>query len=177
MRMMNATTDARASSTLPMAISGTTQYAIRAVVHVAEHAIDAPVRVDAIATALGVPRNYLSKTLHLLVRAGVLHSGRGPRGGFQLARPAAELTLAQVAAPFDDLDSRQCLLGRPTCGWRSPCAAHSRWEAISTAMHDFFGQTTIADLMDEIAERPASAPAHDRKTPAPRRPRSPRGVP
>ena len=67
-----------------MWISGTTQYALRAVLFVAEHGSDEPVRVDAIAAALNVPRNYLSKTLHTLARAGVLRSGRGPRGGFQL---------------------------------------------------------------------------------------------
>lgn len=146
-----------------MLLSGTTQYAIRAVVHVAEHAAEGPLRVDDIATALDVPRNYLSKTLHQLVRAGVLRSGRGPRGGFQLAEPPEELTLADVAAPFDDLAQRKCLLGRATCTSRSPCSAHGRWEKLSTAMLTFFGRTTIADLMKEIAERPATAPARDRR--------------
>ena len=80
-----------------MWISGTSQYAIRAVVYVATHGTDAPVRVGPIATALDVPQNYLSKTLHILARAGVLRSLRGPRGGFQLAIPPARLTLARVA--------------------------------------------------------------------------------
>lgn len=145
-----------------MFLSGTTQYAIRAVIYVAEHAADEPLRVDDIAAALDVPRNYLSKTLHQLVRAGVLKSGRGPRGGFQLAEPPDALTLARVAAPFDDLANRQCLLGRATCTSRRPCSAHGRWESISTQMLTFFGHTTIADLMAEIAERPSTAPVHDR---------------
>jgi Rrf2 family protein len=145
-----------------MWISGTTQYAIRAVLFVAEHGAHEPVRVDAIAEALRVPRNYLSKTLHALARAGVLRSGRGPRGGFRLAGDPARLSLAVVAAPFDDLASRQCLLGRPACGWRSPCAAHPRWEEVSTSLRAFFEETTIADLLGEIAQRPAMAPANDR---------------
>jgi Rrf2 family protein len=155
-----------------MWISGTTQYAIRAVVHVAEHAGDEPLRVDAIAAALDVPRNYLSKTLHQLVKVGVLRSGRGPRGGFQLAESPDQLSLARVAAPFDDLGNRKCLLGRATCGARSPCAAHGRWEKISTALLQFFGTTTIADLMAEIAARPAAAPANDRAVLSPRRVRA-----
>lgn len=157
-----------------MLLSGTTQYAIRATVHVAEHAASGPLRVDDIAAALDVPRNYLSKTLHQLVRAGVLRSGRGPRGGFQLAEPPGSLTLARVAAPFDDLAHRKCLLGRATCTSRSPCSAHGHWEALSSAMLAFFGRTTIADLMAEVAERPSTAPAHDRRaTPATRRKASP----
>lgn len=144
-----------------MPLSSTTQYALRAVLYVAEHGTNDPVPVDAIAADLRVPRNYLSKTLHALAQAGVLISGRGPRGGFRLARPARELTLGDVAAPFDDLEERKCLLGRASCGWKNPCSAHPRWEAISMAQQEFFRRTTIADLLGEIAGTPAMAPAHD----------------
>lgn len=145
-----------------MWISGTTQYALRAVLFVAEHGSDEPVRVDAIAAGLNVPRNYLSKTLHTLARAGVLRSGRGPRGGFQLVGRPEEISLARVAAPFDDLGSRSCLLGRTTCGWKNPCSVHPHWEQVSNALQSFFRDTTIADLLGGIAERPAMAPANDR---------------
>ena len=144
-----------------MWISGTTQYALRAVLFVAEYGIQEPVRVDAIADALKVPRNYLSKTLHALARAGVLRSGRGPRGGFQLAAPPGEISLARVAAPFDDLGSRKCLLGRTSCGWKNPCSMHSRWEQVANSLQSFFRDTTIADLLGGIATHPASGPAHD----------------
>ena len=130
-----------------MWISGTSQYAIRAVVYVATQGADARVRVGPIATALDVPQNYLSKTLHQLARSGVLRSIRGPRGGFQLAIPAERLTLARVTAPFDEVGERHCLLGRPQCGDRSPCAAHGRWAAVSDSLRDFFRNTTVADLM------------------------------
>jgi Rrf2 family protein len=130
-----------------MWISGTTQYAIRAVVFVATHGTDAPVRVGPIAEALDVPRNYLSKTLHLLARDGVLRSTRGPLGGFQLAVPPGHLTLARVAAPFQDVGTRQCLLGPTLCSGRNACAVHSTWGNVSTALQDFFSRTTIADLL------------------------------
>lgn len=152
-------------------ISGTTQYALRAVLYVAEHGATEPVRVDAIARALNVPRNYLSKTLHALARAGVLRSGRGPRGGFQLAQPPSALRIADVAAPFGDLAVRECLLGRPACGWKNPCSAHSRWEEASRALQSFFRETSVADLLGEIESRPATAPAHD--LPRPRVTRAP----
>lgn len=143
-------------------ISGTTQYALRAVLFVAEHGSEEPVRVDAIARGLNVPRNYLSKTLHTLARAGVLRSGRGPRGGFQLVGRPDEISLARVAAPFDDLGSRTCLLGRDVCGWKNPCSVHPHWEEVSNALQSFFRDTTIADLLGGIAERPAMAPSNDR---------------
>jgi Rrf2 family protein len=144
-----------------MPLSSTTQYALRAVLYVAEHGTNDPVPVDAIAADLRVPRNYLSKTLHALARAGILRSGRGPRGGFRLARAPHLISLGDVAAPFDDVGERKCLLGRTTCGWKQPCSAHPRWEAIAVAQQDFFRHTTIADLLGEIAGRPGMAPAHD----------------
>jgi len=134
-----------------MWISGTSQYAIRAVVYVATHGADAPVRVGPIATALDVPQNYLSKTLHQLARAGVLRSVRGPRGGFQLAVPPGRLTLERVAAPFDEVGERHCLLGRAQCGDRYPCAAHARWSAMSDSLQAFFRNTTVADLMSDVS--------------------------
>lgn len=131
-----------------MWLSSTAQQAIHAVVCIAGSADDGPVRVDEVAAAMGCPRNYLSKTLHLLTRAGVLRSGRGPRGGFQLAIPASRLTLAKIIAPFEPAADRKCLLGRPVCGDAKPCAAHGRWKEIAGGVEDFFRKTTIASLLE-----------------------------
>ena len=149
------------SNPVPVWISGTTQYAFRAVLYVAEHGAAEPVRVDAIAAALNVPRNYLSKTLHTLARAGILRSGRGPRGGFQLASAPGDISLSSVAAPFDNIGARSCLLGRTSCGWKNPCSVHPRWESVSSALQAFFRDTTIADLLGEIENRGSMAPAND----------------
>ena len=157
-----------------MWISGTSQYAIRAVVHVAMHGADAPVRVGPIAEALDVPRNYLSKTLHILAREGVLRSERGPRGGFQLAVSADQLPLARVTAPFEDIATRRCLLGRRECSGARACAAHARWSAVSTAAQTYFATTTIADLLGNSRDAAASPAPPRRPRRAARRPRVPR---
>ncbi len=154
-----------------MWISGTSQYAIRAVVHVAVHGADAPVRVGPMAEALDVPRNYLSKTLHVLAREGVLKSERGPRGGFQLAVPANRLSLAHVTAPFEDVATRHCQLGRARCGGVNTCAAHGRWGAVSKSLQQYFATTMIADLLGDSRADAATPvlPARPRATA--RRPR------
>ncbi len=130
-----------------MWLNGTSQSAIRAVLYVAGHAEPGPVRVDDIASALHCPRNYLSKTLHALARAGVLRSARGPKGGFQLADPPERLVLARVIAPFEPVAARRCLMGRADCGGAHPCLAHHRWERVAAAVADFFSQTSVADLL------------------------------
>ena len=68
-------------------VSRTSQHALRAVLYLARRWSEGPVPVDTIAAALGAPRNYLSKTLNALTKAGVLRSARGPMGGFTLAVP------------------------------------------------------------------------------------------
>lgn len=127
-------------------LSDTAEYALRAVLYIADN--DEMVRVEPMAEALGVPRNYLSKTLHQLARAGVLRSMRGPRGGFTLAVPATELTLYQVVECFDTIEARRtCLLGREQCSDANPCPAHHRWKGIAEQIATFFRNTTVDDLI------------------------------
>jgi Rrf2 family protein len=130
-----------------MWISSTAKQAIQAVLCIAASEEDGPVRADEIAAVLGVPRNYLSKTLHVLGRAGVLSSGRGPHGGFRLSKPPARLTLAEVVEPIDPIHENRCLAGRATCGDANPCALHHRWSKVASGVDAFFRKTTIESLL------------------------------
>ncbi|HEY7614434.1 MAG TPA: Rrf2 family transcriptional regulator [Gemmatimonadales bacterium] len=129
-------------------LSQTAEYALRTVLYLADRGDDRLVGADQLASALGVPRNYLSKTLHRLTRERILASARGKGGGFRLATDPKRLTLLQVIEPFDAISAeRRCLLGRPTCDDRHPCPAHHRWKAVSTQVADFFRRTTVAELI------------------------------
>jgi Rrf2 family protein len=129
-------------------LSQTAEYALRAALHLAAHPGSRPTSVGELAEALDVPRNYLSKTLHLLARAGILASTRGKRGGFRLARPPADIPLCAVVAPFGPFGGEpRCILGRPVCSDRKPCPAHARWRAAAAATQAFFRDTTLADLL------------------------------
>jgi len=130
-----------------MWLNSTAQNALRAVLFIAETEGDGPVRVDDIAGALESPRNYLSKTLHNLARAGVLTSMRGRNGGFRLADAPSDLVLARVISPFLPAGGRRCLMGRPHCGSSAPCLMHDRWTHVASHVEDFFEKTTIADLL------------------------------
>jgi Rrf2 family iron-sulfur cluster assembly transcriptional regulator len=128
-------------------LSQTAVYALKAVLYLAENGSDEPLRVDDIARGLNVPRNYLSKILHVQAKAGLLESTRGPRGGFQLSRDPAQLSLAEIIGPFDDIAfGSACLLGRERCSDDSPCAAHARWKDVSASVRTFLSETTIHDL-------------------------------
>ncbi len=127
-------------------LSQTAEYALRAVLLIAAGE-GQPVGAGRLAGELGVPPNYLSKTLHQLSRAGVLDSTRGRLGGFRLARPAGRITLLEVVRPFDPIPAgRACLLGLPVCSDRTACPAHRKWKRVAEQVADFFSRTTVADL-------------------------------
>lgn len=149
-------------------LSQTAEYALRAVLHIAGVAADRPVAVGEIADALDVPRNYLSKTLHQLSRAGLVTSTFGPGGGYRLAKPPALITLDEVVAPFDETGGeRHCLLGRSRCSDADPCLAHAHWKGISEQIHTFFRTMTVAKLLEpEHADSPLLSAARQRTAPA-----------
>jgi Rrf2 family transcriptional regulator, iron-sulfur cluster assembly transcription factor len=135
-------------------------YAIRAVLYVAQHTDEGSCSADVIAEATGVPRNYLGKVLHALTHARVLTSVRGPNGGFRLAQAAAELSLADVIEPFQKLPARRtCLRGNRPCDPDDPCASHRRWQDVEAQVTSFFRETTIGVLLEEpaVASRRSSA--------------------
>lgn len=131
-------------------LSNTSEYALQAVLYIAQQGDRHAVKLEPMAAALRLPRNYLSKTLHALVREGVLTSVRGPTGGFRLARPPEALTLADIVEPFEPTRlARRCILGKGMCSDATACAAHARWKRIAEPMRGFFRETTVADLVEE----------------------------
>lgn len=129
-------------------------YALRAVLFMAQADTRRSSSASEIAAAIGVPRNYLGKVMHTLAHAGVLTSVRGPRGGFKLALDARELTLADVVGPFQRLPERRtCLLGNRACDAETPCAAHRHWQAVAGRVTSFFRTTTIAGMLEGMPAR------------------------
>ena len=134
-----------------MFFSRTSEYAVRAILHVASVGHDAqPVRVQEIAEALDIPGPSLSKIVQQLRRMGFLTSHKGPRGGVTLARPATKLTLFEVIEAVEGSDlTQRCIIGVPGCSERGPhCPLHDRWRRIRTQMLDML----IEQSIDEVAQ-------------------------
>jgi Rrf2 family protein len=79
-----------------MHVTAKADYAVRAVVELADSRQGAPRKVDEVARAQGIPVSFLENILTQLRSAGIVRSQRGPEGGYWLARPAGEISLAQV---------------------------------------------------------------------------------
>ena len=85
-----------------MRISAKTDYALRAVVELAAAGGDgAPVKGERLAAAQGIPLRFLENILLELRHAGFVESRRGADGGYRLARPGDEVTLADVIRAID----------------------------------------------------------------------------
>lgn len=129
-------------------LSLTGQYAVRAMVYLAQHADEWPITGREIAHKARIPANYLSKVMGDLVRAGLLESTRGVRGGFRLARPAREVRLYDVLRPFESVlaDRRACPFGHTTCSDRTPCLGHAAWKRVRDAYGNFLRSTSVYDV-------------------------------
>ncbi|GIW88348.1 MAG: transcriptional regulator [Isosphaeraceae bacterium] len=129
-------------------LSQTVEYALRAVVHLANVAPEAAT-TDQIAQVTRVPKAYLSKVLQSLVRGGIVRSQRGLGGGMTLTRPPSQLTLLDVVNAVEPIQRiRTCPLGLSTHGARL-CPLHRRLDQALAQVESAFAQTVLAELLAE----------------------------
>lgn len=79
-----------------MRISAKVDYAVRALCELAAHPGDVPLKAEQIASAQEIPLSFLENILVDLRRAGFVRSLRGQVGGYRMAKPAADITIADV---------------------------------------------------------------------------------
>jgi Rrf2 family protein len=79
-----------------MHVTAKADYAVRAVIELADSSQAAPRKVDDVAQAQAIPVSFLENILTQLRSSGVVRSQRGPEGGYWLAQPAEEVSLAQI---------------------------------------------------------------------------------
>lgn len=101
-----------------------------------------------LATAGQVGVSTASKVLKRLVRAGLLRSERGARGGYRLARPAGEISLAQIIDALEGPPGlTECSVREGLCAQEQRCAIRNNWRAVDRLVRRTLAQTTLADLM------------------------------
>ncbi|GMQ80493.1 MAG: RrF2 family transcriptional regulator [Planctomycetia bacterium] len=129
-------------------LSPTVEYSLRAIVTLAQHA-GGPCTAERIAALTHVPRPYLSKLMHAFVRAGMVRSQRGPRGGFVLTRPASELTIWDVVEVIDPIKRiRECPLGIDSHGC-TLCPLHRRLDHALELVEQSLRDTSLAEVLKE----------------------------
>ena len=124
-----------------MYIPAKADYALRALAILA--AEDRPLSADAVATAEGLPPDFLRNVLNELQRAGLVQSRRGADGGYRLARPAREITTADVmravSGPLAEV--RGLRPEDADAGKLQPL-----WIAVRASLRSVLEHVTVADL-------------------------------
>lgn len=130
-----------------MKISTKTRYGMRFMIDLAQNEGEGCVALKEVAERQGISKKYLEQVVAPLVAAELLTVTRGNQGGYRLARPAAEITLADVVAASEDglelLDCTSCL---DACERAEACTSRRVWGGLEQAMKDFLEGRTLADI-------------------------------
>ena len=123
------------------------RYAVTAMLDLAIHGDDGPISLADISERQGISLSYLEQLFAKLRRNELVRSVRGPGGGYQLSRAQKEINVAQVIdAVNESVDATGC--GHNTgCQDGVTCLTHHLWCDLSTQIHDFLSQISLADLM------------------------------
>ncbi len=130
-----------------MRISAKVDYAVRAVVELAAAPDDKPVKAERVATAQDIPLNFLENILGELRHAGIVRSHRGAEGGFRLAKPADQLTVADVIRAVEG--PLASVRGGPPEETAYPGASEALprvWIAVRATLRGVLERTTVADI-------------------------------
>ena len=130
-----------------MLFSRESEYAIQTLLHLAGQSKDSYTYIRKIAAELDIPFFYLSKILHKLVKAGILSSLRGMKGGIKFARNPADISIYDIIIIIDGKDIfDQCVLGLPTCDRNSPCAVHTEWGSLRDQIIVLFKSKSLIEF-------------------------------
>ena len=130
-----------------MKISRSTGYALVAVGYVAQHYRDGAVLAARISKQYGIPLEYLLKILQQLVRANVLRSKRGPRGGFFLARPAEGISLLEIIEAVDGPVLSHLQLAEQTNNEPFSLKMEKVCKVATEKVRDIFSQAKLSEVM------------------------------
>lgn len=128
-------------------ISQTAEYALRAIVYLADQR-GSPRTTAQIAEATQVPPGYLAKVMQSLSRTKLVHSQRGLNGGFTLTRDPAGLPMLEIIVAVDPIRRfKECPLGLPT-HHSDLCPLHRNLEEAANLLEQKFSSTSVADLLN-----------------------------
>jgi Rrf2 family protein len=146
-----------------MMFSTKAEYGVRVMVELARHSGGEPVPLAEIAAHDGLPLAYLEHLAARLRKAGLVASRRGSRGGYMLARPANEITMAEVVAALEGsiapieciseaadgsiVCSRESVAGGGRVGSSSVCPTKLLWTKVRMSIVRTLRETTLADLV------------------------------
>jgi FeS assembly SUF system regulator len=134
-------------------MSRITDYGIVLLVHLASASHRTTHNARELAAATRLPLPVVSKILKALTHAGLLVSQRGAKGGYGLARPAQEISAAQIITALEGpIALTECTVGPGHCEHEGSCRVRNPWQLINQAIAEALGRVTLAELVQPTPE-------------------------
>src|SRR5258708_28927642 len=113
------------------------RFAVTAMLDLALHGAGGPVTLANISERQKISLSYLEQLFGKLRRGKLVDSVRGPGGGYNLARPAQFLSVADIIIAVEEpIDSRQCE-GKENCAGERRCMTHDLWESLNETVINY----------------------------------------
>ncbi|MVT09134.1 RrF2 family transcriptional regulator [Chitinophaga tropicalis] len=135
--------------------SKTCEYAIRAVIYIAQQTKDgSKVGIKDIARGIDSPEHFIAKILQDLSRKGLIQSLKGPTGGFFLDESDRKTSLAEIVKAVDgDEIFSGCALGLKQCSDKEPCPMHHEFVKIRKNISDVLTKARLGDLEEKLDKK------------------------
>jgi Rrf2 family protein len=135
-------------------VTQTARYALRILGYLVDHP-GQRVQSREIASATGIPANYLSKILSQLRKRGYVDARKGWGGGFLLCNKAFSAPLAEILDHFEGTmaANRRCIFELRDCDSQNPCPLHTHWERVRSEYSGMLSKLSIRDLKARSADR------------------------
>jgi len=130
------------------------RFAVMAIVDLALRGGRGPVTLATISERQLISLSYLEQLFGKLRRNNIVESVRGPGGGYNLARPANKISIAEIVVAVDEpLDATRCG-GMGNCrGEEQPCLTHDLWMGLNEKILDYLESVTLQQLVDSHNKR------------------------
>lgn len=137
-----------------MKLSTRGRYGTRAMLDVALHCAEGPVRLKDIARRQAVSKKYLEQLISRLEATGLLTSIRGAGGGITLARPASDIKLSEILQTLEGpIALVECVDNPERCPRSSSCATRDIWMEMDQRLSDLLESKTLEDLCRQQREK------------------------
>lgn len=123
------------------------RFAVTAMIDLALRAGDGPVTLAGISERQSISLSYLEQLFGKLRRRSLVDSVRGPGGGYCLARPLDQISVAEIICAVDEpLDTTNCG-GKENCHEEHRCMTHDLWTTLNNKIYDYLSSVSLADLV------------------------------
>jgi Rrf2 family iron-sulfur cluster assembly transcriptional regulator len=128
------------------------RFAVTAMADLAERHGRGPVTLASISERQKISLSYLEQLFGKLRKHNIVVAVRGPGGGYYLARPAAEISVADIIVAVDEhVDATLCG-GRGDCDDNKQCATHDLWVGLNEILHKYMAEFSLQQLIDNYAK-------------------------